>query len=83
MKRHTTSGDTKGDGVRQRDTRAAHGRSHGMRRQPEARAGRLGSPPGGDRRVIMLLLSSGLTTDVKYRASTPDSVAGIRSSRTG
>jgi putative drug exporter of the RND superfamily len=28
--------------------------------------------------VIMLLLGSGLTTDVQYRASTPDSVAGIR-----
>jgi RND superfamily putative drug exporter len=28
--------------------------------------------------VIMLLLGSGLTTDVKYRASTPDSVAGVR-----
>jgi len=80
MKRHTTSGDTKGDGVRAERHRAPlTGRvaryAAGNPKRVLAAWGVLLAATVG---VIMLLLGSGLTTDVKYRASTPDSVAGIR-----
>ena len=80
MKRHTTSGDTKGDGARAERHRApltgrvARYAAGNPKRVLAAWGGLLAATVG----VIMLLLGSGLTTDVKYRASTPDSVAGIR-----